>query len=362
MRVFDASPRARQSSLFADLAVILGVCSVLFVGVWMALGAPADIRGPQIILDPAMLPRYTAYSLGRMLAAYILSLLFSLVYGSLAAHHRIGETVLLPLLDVLQSVPILSFLPVVLLSLTAVLPETLAVELASVMLIFTSQAWNMTFAWYQAQTTIPKELSEANAMFRFNGWMRFKTLDLPFAAVSLIWNSVMSWAGGWFFLMAAEIFSVGNRDFRLPGLGSYLQEAATQGDSSAIMWGVGTVVAVITGLDQLVWRPLLAWGERFKLTMVSTDEEPTSWFHDVLQGSRLLGWCKHELFMPLTERVDAWCLLRFPATDMPPGEKAEAASVWRGRIIGGVLGCVGVYLTARAGVLLLKCRCTAGWT
>jgi NitT/TauT family transport system permease protein len=170
--------------------------------------------------------------------------LFTLVYGYLAAYNRRAEQVLMPLLDVLQSVPILSFLPVVLLSLSAIC-RNVAAELASVVLIFTSQAWNMTFAWYQSLTTIPTELREASAIFRFNRWLRFKTLELPFGAISLIWNSMMSWAGGWFFLMAAEIFTVGQRDFRLPGLGAYLQEAANQGEPAGDPLGHGALVLVI---------------------------------------------------------------------------------------------------------------------
>ncbi|MCS6889923.1 MAG: ABC transporter permease subunit, partial [Chloroflexus sp.] len=173
-----------------------------------------------------------------MCAAYSLSLLFTLTYGRAAAYNRRAEMVLMPLLDVLQSVPILSFLPVVLLSLSAFLPQRIAAELASIVLIFTSQVWNMTFGWYQSLTTIPYELREASAIFRLNTWLRFKQLELPFGMISLVWNSIMSFAGGWFFLMAAEIFTVGNRDFRLAGLGAYLQEAANQGDTQAILWGL----------------------------------------------------------------------------------------------------------------------------
>jgi NitT/TauT family transport system permease protein len=134
-----------------------------------------------------------------MAAAYLLSLLFALLYGRAAAHNRRAEPVLIALLDVLQSVPILSFLPVALLSLSAVLPQSVAVELAAILLLFTSQVWNLVFAWYQALTTVPQELHEASRMFLVAGWLRFKTLELPFAAISLVWNSMMSWAGGWFF-------------------------------------------------------------------------------------------------------------------------------------------------------------------
>ena len=141
---------------------------------------------------------------------------FSLIYGYYAARNRTAERVMMPLLDVLQSVPILSFLPVVILSLSALLPQMLAAELAAIVLIFTSQAWNMTFSFYQSMTTIPTELREAAAIFRLDPWLRFRTMELPFAALGLVWNSIMSWSGGWFFLMAAEIFNVGSRNFTCP--------------------------------------------------------------------------------------------------------------------------------------------------
>lgn len=269
-----------------DVVVLIGIAVLIYAGIRLALRAPETVEGPTISLSPGALPYYALRSVGRMAAAYLLSLAFTLVYGRLAAYNRRAEQVLMPLLDVLQSVPILSFLPVVLLSLSAILPERTAAELASIVLIFTSQAWNMTFAWYQSLTTIPKELREASAIFRFNGWLRFKVLELPFAAISLLWNSMMSWAGGWFFLMAAEIFTVGQRDFRLPGLGAYLQEAANQGDTRAILWGIGALVLVIVALDQLVWRPLLAWADRFKLETVEGENPPTSWFYNLLRSAR----------------------------------------------------------------------------
>jgi NitT/TauT family transport system permease protein len=286
-----------------------------------------------------------------MAAAYTLSMLFTLVYGYLAAYHRRAEQILMPLLDVLQSVPILSFLPVVLLSLSAILPEKAAAELASVVLIFTSQAWNLTFAWYQSLTTIPKELREASATFRFNSWLRLKTLELPFAAISLLWNSMMSWAGGWFFLMAAEIFTVGQRDFRLPGLGAYLQEAANRGDLPAIAWGIGTLVLVIVALDQFVWRPLLAWADRFKLEMVESDNPPRSWFYDLLRDAHLTEWFSRTVWQPLSERLDIWLLRRFPAASerTPVGASRPRAFY----LLAAVLGLGLLYGAYRAGLMLL---------
>ncbi len=312
LRLFRIEQPSERAFSRSDLIVLIGLGVVIYFGVRLALGAPLVVRGPEISLQPASLPYYAIRSLGRMGAAYLLSLIFSLIYGGAAARNRRAEQVLMPLLDVLQSVPILSFLPVVLLSLSAVLPQRLAVELASIILIFTSQAWNLTYAWYQSLTTLPKELREASTIFHFNPWLRFKVLELPFAAISLIWNSVMSWAGGWFFLMAAEIFTVGQRDFRLPGLGAYLQEAAQQGDYQALAWGIATLVLIVVLLDQLVWRPLLAWGDRFKLEMVQSQNPPTSWFYDILSSSRLTQGLIRKVIQPIAEGLDALMLRLFP--------------------------------------------------
>jgi len=280
----------------------------MYAGVRLAAQSPEVVDGPAITTDPSSLPWYALLSVGRMFAAYVLSLLFTFVYGTAAARNKQAQAVLMPILDILQSVPILSFLPVVILSFAAVLPLTSAVELSSIVLIFTSQAWNMTFAWYQSLTTIPKELQEAASIFRFNRWMRFRVLELPFAAIGLLWNSMMSWAGGWFFLMASEMFTVGQKDFRLPGLGAYLQEAASKGDMEAIAWGVGTLLAVIICLDTFVWRPLLAWSERFKLQMQDSEEHATSWFLNSLRASRLVGWIIEKCLEPAMECVDSLLL------------------------------------------------------
>ncbi len=296
---------ARPTFGVGDALILLALATLLYIGARLALHAPAEVSGPAISLSPTALPWYALLSVGRMVIAYLLSLSFTLVYGYTAAHNRTAEKVLMPVLDVLQSVPILSFLPVVLLSLSAILPEDFAVELASIVLIVTSQAWNMAFSFYQSLTTVPAEMHEASAIFRLNPWLRFKTMELPFATVGLIWNSMVSWAGGWFFLMAAETFSVGSRNFRLPGLGSYLQAAASAGDTHSILWGVGTLVLVIVLMDQLIWRPMLAWSDKFKVEMATSDEPPEAWFYDVLSRSWLLEQFGRYIWHPLNERVDA---------------------------------------------------------
>ncbi len=346
------STSSRRAFAAGDVLALLLVAALLYLGTRLAFNAPDVITGPTISLAPRALPWYAALSVGRMTAAYTLSLLFTLVYGRIAAYNRRAERVMMPLLDVLQSVPILSFLPVVLLSLSAFLPENAAAEIASVVLIFTSQVWNMTFAWFQSLTTIPKELREASSIFRLNNWMQFRTLELPFAAISLVWNSMMSWAGGWFFLMAAESFTVGQRDFRLPGLGSYLHEAANQENFQAIFWGVATLVLVIVLLDQFIWRPLLAWSDRFKVEMVEDAEPPTSWFYNAWRSGRLADFVGRRLVRPLLERVDGEMVRRFPVRGTAVSGAQQRS--WPGMVLTILIGAVLLMGLYRAGLVLLS--------
>lgn len=332
-----------------DLVVLLGIAALIYLGVRAAAGTPLVVPGPEISLEAGALPGYALLSLGRMFAAYVLSLIFSIVYARLAVRRRVAGQILMPLLDVLQSVPILSFLPVVLLSLSTVLPRGGAAELAAIVLIFTSQAWNMTFSFYQAQKTLPTDLDEASQTFLFSSWLRFRTLELPFAAQGLIWNSIMSWAGGWFFLMAAEVYTVGGRDFRLPGLGAYLQAAAQAGDTRALLLGVATLVGLVVLLDQLVWRPLLAWGERFQLEMVESQEPATSWFYSLLQRSRLLERFLARVARPASEWLDRRLGGRPASTAV---RRDSAASPIVGYAAGTILAAGLLYGVVRAGSLL----------
>lgn len=331
--LFKLEQPARGLVSWGDLVVLSVIGVLIYGGVQLAFRTPAVIEGPEISLAPAALPWYALLSVGRVIAAYGLSLLFTFTYGSAAARNRRAEQILLPVLDVLQSVPILSFLPVALLSFSAFLPTRVATELASIVLIFTSQVWNLTFAWYQSLKTIPAELREVSTVFGWNRWMRFRLLELPFAALSLIWNSIMSWAGGWFFLMAAEAFTVGERDFRLPGLGAYIHEAVMQDNYEALGWGIGTLIFVIVLFDQLVWRPLLAWGNRFKLEMVEGELPPSSWFYEALRSSQLVRWLSQRVWGPIFERFDAL----FGAL-APREPQAAPASSWGERILWGLLG------------------------
>ena len=184
----------------------------------------------EINLHPSALPMYTLFSVLRIGIAYFLSLAFTLVYGYIAAYNRRAERFMVPLLDVLQSIPVLSFLPGVMLAMVSLFPHRqLGLEMGAILLIFTGQVWNMAFSFYTSLKSIPREMREAATLYRFSWWQRFTEMELPYAVIGLVWNSMMSVAGGWFFLMACEMFVLGNRDFRLPGLGSYLQTASSAG-------------------------------------------------------------------------------------------------------------------------------------
>ena len=260
----------------------------------------------EITLSPLALPVYAGLSTLRMALAYVLSLAFSLVYARIAASVRPAEAVMVPLLDILQSIPILSFLPVVILGLLAIFPHSnFGLELAAVLLIFTSQAWNMTFSFYHSLLIIPRELREAASIYRLNTWQRFRRLELPFGMIPLIWNSMMSWAGGWFFLLAAEQFSLGgSHNFRLPGLGSYLQTAANEGNVGALLLGLFTLILVIVLLDQFLWRPLIAWADRFKLEQTASGPPPRSFVLRALRRSAVVDAFNRRITGPAMEAVD----------------------------------------------------------
>lgn len=250
------------------------------------------------------LPAYAGYSLLRITIAYGLSLAFTLVYGYIAAYNARAERFMIPLLDVLQSIPVLSFLPGVMLAMVALFPgRQLGVELGAILLIFTGQVWNMAFSFYASLKSIPREMREAARIYRFSWWQRFMQMELPFSAIGLVWNSMMSVAGGWFALMVCEMFVLGTRDFRLPGLGSYLQTAASAGDTTSIMWGVLTMVFVIVLLDQFVWRPVIAWAEKFKVEQVQGTDAPRSWVLNLVQHSSGLARIREKMLHPTGERL-----------------------------------------------------------
>ena len=256
-----------------------------------------------ISLSPRALPLYAFYSVVRIGLAYLLSLLFAIGYGYVAAYNRRVEALMIAGLDILQSIPVLSFLPGVMLAMVALFPtRQIGVEMGAILLIFTGQVWNMAFSFYSSLKSIPRELSEAATIYKFSRWQRLFELELPYAAIGLVWNSMVSVAGGWFFLMACEMFVLGTRDFRLPGLGSYLQTAASTGDGKAIAWGLLTMIAIIVATDQVIWRPVIAWSDKFKFEQVETKSRISSPLLHLLQHSRGLKTLSSNTIKPLTER------------------------------------------------------------
>ncbi len=288
-------------------AVMLLVVLAMGYGVLRAVmswRAPLAL-GTRISLDLWHLPLYAALSTLRMTFAYVISLVFSLAYAKIAAASRTAERFLLPLLDILQSIPILSFMPGVVFGLAALFPgKAVGLELAAIILIFTSQAWNLAFSFHQSLLTIPQDLSEAARVYRLGAWRRFTRLELPFGAISLIANSMMSWAGGWFFLIAAEQGPLGKDSYELPGLGSYLQEAARAGDTVALLLALLALVVIIIGLDQLLWRPLVAWSDRFKFEQSGTGDAPRSAILEALEGSAMLEWLQAHWLDPMMHALD----------------------------------------------------------
>jgi NitT/TauT family transport system permease protein len=304
----------------------------------------------EISRSPLALPAYAGYSLLRIAIAYGLSLAFTLVYGYIAAYNPRAERFMIPLLDVLQSIPVLSFLPGVMLAMVALFPgRQLGVEAGAILLIFTGQVWNMAFSFYASLKSIPNEMREAAKIYRFSWWQRFIQMELPYAAIGLVWNSMMSVAGGWFFLMACEMFVLGARDFRLPGLGSYLQTAASAGDTTSILWGVATMIAVIVLLDQFVWRPVIAWAEKFKVEQVESTDVPQSWVLDLIRHSRSLARIRNSTVTPLSERLMSYFARERSTEEARPGGPWK---IWLVRLLAvALLGGMG-YGLVRVGIIL----------
>lgn len=276
----------------ADFALILGMFALLYglakvgAGFFASFHPPQDM--PQITLDPRMLPYYAARSTIRMFAGLGLSILFTLSYGWAAAKNKRAERILIPLLDILQSVPVLGFLSVTVTGFMALFPGSLfGLECASIFAIFTGQAWNMAFSFYHSLITLPAELAEAATVFRLSPWRRFVKLEVPSAMIGLVWNGMMSFGGGWFFVSASEAISVLNQSYTLPGIGSYVAAAIKARDLHALAWAILTVALLIFIIDQLFWRPMVAWAEKFRLERSGGGIVPTSWVLDLIRTAHL---------------------------------------------------------------------------
>ena len=312
--------------IIAGLALFYGLISL--TGYW---SSPVNTQ-PVIQLSPSALPKYALFSVARIVAAYLISLIVTLVYAYFAAHNAKAERILIPLLDTLQSIPVLSFLPPVMVAVVALFPaRQLGVELGCILLIFTGQVWNMTFSVYSSIKNVPREMLEAAQVYRLSWWQKFIQLELPYAAIGLVWNSMMSVAGGWFFLMACEMFVLGNRDLRLPGLGSYLQTAANAGDTRAIVLGVFTMIAVIVLMDQAIWRPIIAWSEKFKFEQVEGSGTPRSPILHLLRHSKALTYAGRVAVAPVREALSLYFARK--NASLPPVHPKREWSQWPARVL-----------------------------
>jgi len=344
---------ARASSLLTDLPIAFAGMALFYglLSLTRYWTAPVNTQA-QIDLSPSALPVYALYSVARLAVAYLLSLVVSLIYGYAAANSTKAERVMIPLLDTLQSIPVLCFLPGVMISMVALFPTTqLGLELGSILLIFTGQVWNMAFSVYSSLKSIPREMLEAARLYRLSWWQKFVQLELPHAAISLIWNSMMSVAGGWFSLMVCEMFVLGNRDLRLPGLGSYLQSASNAGATHSIVWGLIVMIAVIVLIDQIVWRPIIAWSEKFKFEQIEASETPSSPVLDFLRSSKLLSRVARVSVAPAREALTLY-FARDSGDNRSDPPRERVLTKWTSRSL-AALAIVGIlYAIGKMGVML----------
>src|ERR1700727_1833058 len=319
--------------------LILGLLTFLGEASRHLLQPLSELQHQPVSLDPRNLPEYAARTTLRMLLAMVLSLIFTFTYATLAAKSRRAERLLIPLLDILQSVPLLGFISVTVVFFMALAPgRVLGAEFAAIFAIFTSQAWNMAFSFYQSLRTIPIELSEAAESFRPSPWRRFWQLEVPFAMPALIWNMMMSMSGGWFFVVASESISVGHTTVALPGVGSYIALAIEQKNLSAIGWAIATMLIVILLYDQLIFRPLVAWVDRFRVEQEPGARVPDSWALTMMRRSRLIQAAT--LFFHSTVMLTSRAIKRRddqplrPATDKP---KRSFDLLWVSLIVAAVV-------------------------
>ena len=270
---------------------LIGAAAVLVVHGARQMNLPVtNLVSTPVVLDPARLPEYALRTTIRMFAAIVASLLFTFVVATLAAKSRKAGLVIVPALDILQSIPVFGFLTFTITFFMGLFPSSeLGVECASIFTVFTAQAWNMAFSFYQSLRTLPKDLTEVSGQFGLSSWQRFTKLELPFATPALVWNTMMSMSGGWFFVTISEALTVGKTTVILPGIGSWLGLAIERKDFGAVAWAVGAMAVVILLYDQLLFRPIVAWADKFRVELTASEHPPQSWFYDVLLRTRLFG-------------------------------------------------------------------------
>ena len=322
---------------FVAFPLIICLIAMAAIGFHQTLAPMSALKTQAISLSPAMLPEYAMRTTLRMLAAMVASLIFTLTYGTLAAKSRRAEKVLVPILDILQSVPVLGYISFTVTFFLSLFPgRVLGAELAAIFAIWTSQAWNMTFSFYQSLRTVPRDLNEVSRGFHLSGWQRFWKLEVPFSMPGLIWNMMMSMSGGWFFVVASEAITVGNNTITLPGIGAYLAQAISDKNLTAVGWVILTMTVVILAYDQFLFRPLVAWADKFRMETTSSGNAPESWLLDMLRRTRLI----HQMLRPMgallakVARMPMHVPVR-PAARRDPAQRQKWTRV--GDIVWGVL-------------------------
>ncbi len=340
------------------LLLVVGAIVLIAYGAEVTTEPLSALDASPLSLDPANLPVYALRTTLRMLLAIVLSTIFTFIYAAAAAKSRRAEMVLVPMLDILQSVPILGFLTFTVTFFLNLFPgSVLGAELASVFAIFTSQAWNMTFSMYQSMRNAPADLVEATRSFHLTGWQRFWRLDVPFAMPGLVWNAMMSMSGGWFFVVASEAITVGNTTVTLPGVGSYVALVIQQQNIAAIVYAVITMLVVIILYDQLLFRPLVAWADKFRFETTASADAPQSWMLDLLRRSRLV----RVLVTPLAWLARTVWTLRLPT--MPTFGTVEAGdAATRSRLADGLwIGLIALGAAYGAYVSIGYLKTNVGW-
>ncbi|AKC82121.1 hypothetical protein IMCC26134_03805 [Verrucomicrobia bacterium IMCC26134] len=355
----ESTPEIRRSSIWSDLLVI-SFFAALLLG---ALNVEAEWRAPlkttaPIDLSPSVLPLYALYSLTRSWLAYGLSLIFTILIASWAFYDLRARRLILPALDVLQSIPVLGFLPGLVLALVGVFPHSnIGLEIACIVMIFTGQVWNMAFSYYDSLQGVPAEHRNLARLYDFSGWQRFWRVELPFGTQSLVYNSMVSMAGGWFFLSITEAFQLGDQDFRLPGIGSYMSVAIAQGNVSAQIYGVIAMGIIIISVDRLIWWPLVRWSKKFNLDDFAGSANSDS-------GSGRLGlWMARsatlrQLGLAWEKTTDALLRRRHPPhsneTQASSSQPRPALGRWLANLAFAALLGLGGYAVVRLGLLIAK--------
>jgi NitT/TauT family transport system permease protein len=338
---FPAFASARRLPNLFDMAAILCIAGILFAIASGARGTLAPLDAPEVAaihLEPSYLPGYALRTTMRMFAALVCSVLFTFTYATWAAKSRRAGLILVPILDILQSVPIIGFLSFTVVFFMNLFPgRVLGAELAAIFAIFTSQAWNMAFSLYQSLKTVPADLAECASAFRLSGWQKFWRMEVPFAMPGLVWNTMMSMSGGWFFVVASEAVTAGDTTFKLPGIGSYVATALEHRDITAVFYAIVAMLLVILAYDQLLFRPLVAWSAKFRFEMTASAEAEDPWMLKLLRRTRLLSWLVDQfgfVFNAVTGLRLALPTIRRAKAQRPP---SKAADLFWGLLLGAAV-------------------------